>query len=114
MCIIHIHTEVSPDLTQLYRCIHIWWKTAREESKLIFYEEEREIYNVTVRGVNYYRLQTDSEWLKGVSDKSDITVEVTVEGYSYTLLNYLHRLPREWIQKRTRQVVDLFAFAFLV
>ena len=73
---IHVHTEVSPDLILLYGCIHIWWKVAREESKLIFYEEEREIYNVTVRGVNYY--QTDSEWLKGVSNKSDIImVEIT-------------------------------------
>lgn len=81
--IIHTHTEISPDLTLLYGCIHIWWKTVSEESKLIFYEEEREIYNVTVRGVNYYRFKTDSEWLKGVSDKSDITVEVTVETILY-------------------------------
>ena len=55
------------------------WDTTAEESTLVFYEKEREVYNVTVAGVNFYRLQTDAEWLKGLDDKTGITVEVMEE-----------------------------------
>ena len=52
------------------------WETVAEASTLIFYEKEREVYKVTVVGNNFYRLQTDAEWLKGLDDKTHITVEV--------------------------------------
>ena len=40
---------------------------------------------MTVAGANFYRLQTDAEWLKGLDEKTDITVEVMVQNR----LNYV-------------------------
>ena len=59
----------------MYGCVHLLWETVADESTLIFYEREREIYNVTVAD-DSYRLTVDAEWLKGVSDKTDLRVEV--------------------------------------
>ena len=70
------YTEASTDLKIAYGCIHIVWETIAEASTLIFYEKESEVYKVTVVGNNFYRLQTDAEWLKGLDDKTHITVEV--------------------------------------
>ena len=59
----------------VYGCVHLLWETVEDESTLIFYEREREIYNVTVAD-DSYRLTVDAEWLKGVSDKTNLRVEV--------------------------------------
>ena len=53
------------------------WETAAQESTLTFYEKEREIYNTSVAG-DSYRVMVDSEWLKGIDDTTDITVQVIV------------------------------------
>ena len=53
----------------------MFWETSAEESTLIFYENGRQIHSVTVTD-DWYRLMIGAEWLEGVSDMTNIQVEV--------------------------------------
>ena len=59
----------------VYECVHMFWETSAEESTLIFYENGRQIHSVTVTD-DWYRLMDSAEWLEGVSDMTNIQVEV--------------------------------------
>ena len=55
----------------------ILWDTTSEESTVLFYDKDQEIYRVTVSD-DSYQLELDSDWLKGIDDQQEITVQVHI------------------------------------